>query len=93
MNSTVDFSKKPLEDGLVDSPLKKNLQFTIIYSASSLHAIEVQVLVATISLCDVARLVQRKVFEDANYGIFVTKLLATCWNASHNVLGSTALSS
>ena len=68
MNSTMDFSMKPLEDGVVDSPLKKNVKVSIIYSASSLLATEVQVPNATMSLCDVVRLMQRKVYKDANYG-------------------------
>ena len=55
MNSTMDFSEKPLEDGVVDSPLKKNMKVSIIYSASSLLATEVRVLVATMSLCVVVR--------------------------------------
>ena len=55
MNSTMDFSKKPLEDGVVDSPLKKKVKVSIIYSASSLLATEVRVLVATMSLCVVVR--------------------------------------
>ena len=69
MNSTMDFSMKPLEDGMVDSPLKKNVKVSVIYSASSLLATEVQVLDATMSLCDVIRLMQKKVYEDANYGM------------------------
>ena len=68
MNSTMDFSMKPLEDGVVDSTFKKNMKVSIIYSASSLLATEVQVPDATMLLCDVVRLMQRKVYEDANYG-------------------------
>ena len=69
MNSTMDFSMKPLEDGVVDCPLKKNVKVFVIYSASSLLATEVQVPDATMSLCDVIRLMQKKVYEDANYGM------------------------
>ena len=68
MNSTIDFSMKPLEDGVVDNTLKKNMKVSVIYSASSLLATEVQVPDATMSLCDVVKLMQRKVYEDANYG-------------------------
>ena len=64
----MDFSKKPLEDVVVDSPLKKNVKVFVSYSASSLFATEVQVPDATMSLSDVVRLMQRKVYEDANYG-------------------------
>ena len=66
MNSTMDFSKKPLEDE--DNPLKKNVKVSIVYLASSSLATKVQVPVATMSLCDVVRLMQRKVYKDANYG-------------------------
>ena len=69
MNSTMDFSMKPLEDGVVDSPLKKNVKVSVINLASSLLATEVQVSDATMSLCDVVRLMQRKVYKDANYGM------------------------
>ena len=55
MNSTMDFSKKPLEDGVVDSPLKKSVKVFVIYSASSLLATEVWVLFATMLLCVVVR--------------------------------------
>ena len=68
MNSTMDFYMKPLEDGVVDSPLKKNVKVSVIYSALFLLATKVQVPDATMSLCDVVRLMQRKVYEDANYG-------------------------
>ena len=60
MNSTMDFSKKPLEDGVVDSPLKKNMKDFVIYSASSLLATEVRVLVATMSLFVVVRCCKEK---------------------------------
>ena len=53
---------------MVDSPLKKNVKVSVSYSALSLLATEVQVPDATMSLSDVVRLMQRKVYEDANYG-------------------------
>ena len=68
MNSTMDFSKKPLEDGVVESPLKKNVKVSVNYSASSMLATEVQVPDATMLLSNVVRLMQRKVYKDANYG-------------------------
>ena len=60
MNSTIDFSKKPLEDGVVDSPLKKKVKVFVIYSASSLLATEVPVLVTTMLLCVVVRCCKEK---------------------------------
>ena len=68
MNSTMDIFKKPLEDGMVDSPLKKNMKVSVSYWVSSLLATEVQVPDATMSLSDVVRLMQKKVYKDANYG-------------------------
>ena len=38
VNSIMDFSKKPLEDGVMDSPIEKKMQVTVVYSPSSLHA-------------------------------------------------------
>ena len=38
MNSTMDFSKKQVEDGVVDSPIEKKGKVAVGNSASSLHA-------------------------------------------------------
>ena len=66
MNSTMDFSKKRVEDGVVDSPIEKKGKVAVGNSTSSLHAKERKV--ATMLVSDVVRLMRRKVYEDANYG-------------------------
>ena len=38
MNSTMDFSKKRVEDGVVDSPIEKKGKVAVGNSTSSLHA-------------------------------------------------------
>ena len=75
VNSTMDFSKKRVEDGVVDSPIEKKGKVTVGNSASSLHAKEWKA--ATMSVSDVVRLMRRKVYEDANYGTIGTEVLAT----------------
>ena len=50
----MDFSKKPMEDGMVDSPVEKKVQVAVIYPPSSLHARERKV--ASMSVSDVVRL-------------------------------------
>ena len=60
MNSTMDFCKKSVEDGVVDNPLEKKVEFSVLYSPSSLHGKELKAL--TVSLSDVVRLMQRKVY-------------------------------
>ena len=74
MNSTMDFSKKRVEDGVVDSPIEKKGKVAVGNSASSLHAKERKV--ATMSVSDVVRLMRRKVYEDANYGTIRTEVPA-----------------
>ena len=90
VNLTMDFSKKLVEDGVVDSLVEKKVQVVVIYLPSSLHATELKV--ATKSDSDVVRLMQRKVYEDANYGTLVTEVSATCLNDRHDVRGHVALS-
>ena len=80
---TMDFSKKPVEDGVVDSLVENKVQVAIIYSPSSLHTTELKAM--TMSVFDVVRLMQRKVYEDANYGTLVTEIQATCLNDRHDV--------
>ena len=75
VNSTMDFSKKQVEDGVVDSPIEKKGKVTVGNSAYSLHAKEWKA--ATMSVSDVVRLMRRKVYEDANYGTIGTEVLAT----------------
>ena len=74
MNLTMDFSKKRVEDGVVDSPIEKKGKVAVGNSASSLHAKERKV--ATMSVSDVVRLMRRKVYEDANYGTIRTEVPA-----------------
>ena len=83
VNSTMDFSKKRVEDGVVDSPIEKKVKVAIVYSPSSLHAKERKA--ATLSKSDVVRLMRRKVYEDANYGTIVMKVPATCLNDRHDI--------
>ena len=40
MNSTMDFSKKQVEDGVVDTPIEKKVKVAVGNSALSLHANE-----------------------------------------------------
>ena len=82
VNSTMDFSKKRVEDGVVDSPVEKKVKVTVVYSPLSLHAKERKA--ATLSVSDVVRLMRKKVYEDANYGTIVTEVLATCLNDRHD---------
>ena len=70
VNLTMDFSKKPVDNGIVDSPVVKKVQVAIVYSPSSLHATELKA--ASMLVFDVVRLMQRKVYEDTNYGTLVT---------------------
>ena len=90
MNSTMDFSKKRLEDGVVDSPIEKKGKVAIGNSTSSLHAKERKV--ATMSVSDVVRLMRRKVYEDANYGTIQTEVPAMSLNERQDVGGHGASS-
>ena len=78
VNSTMDFSKKRVEDGVMDSPIEKKVKVAVGNSASSLHANKQKV--ATMSVSDVIRLMRRKVYEDANYGTKGTEVPATGLN-------------
>ena len=78
VNSTMDFSKKRVEDGVVDSPIEKKVKVAVGNSALSVH--EKQQKAATMSVSDVVRLMWRKVYEDANYGTIGTKVSATGLN-------------
>ena len=75
---------------MVDSLVEKKVQVAVVYSPSSLHAKERKA--TTMSISDVVRLMQRKVYEDANYGTLVTEVPATCLNNRHDV-GSHEMSS
>ena len=78
VNSTMDFWKKRVEDGVVDSPIEKKVKVAVGNSASSLHANEQKA--ATMSVSDVVRLMRKKVYEDANYGTKGTEVPATGLN-------------
>ena len=83
VNSTMDFSKKRMEDGVVDSPIEKKVKVAVGNSASSLHAKEWKA--ATMSVSDVVRLMWRKVYEDANYGTIGMEVPATSVNEGQDV--------
>ena len=85
VNSTMDFSKKRLEDGVMDSPIEKKVKVAVKNSASSLHAKERKA--ATMSVSDVVRLMRRKVYEDANYGTIGTEVPATGLNDRQGIGG------
>ena len=85
VNSTMDFSKKRVEDGVVDSPIEKKVKVAVGNSTSSLYTKERKG--ATMSISDVVRLIRRKVYEDANYGTIIMELPATCLNDRQDVGG------
>ena len=90
VNLTMDFSKKRVEDGVVDSPIEKKVKVAVENSASSLHAKEHKA--ATMSVSDVVRLMRRKVYEDANYGTIGTEVPATSLNDRQDIGGHATLS-
>ena len=90
MNSTMDFSKKRVEDGVVDSPIEKKRKVAVENSASSLHAKERKA--ATMSISNVVRLMWRKVYEDANYGTIRMEVPATSLNERQDVWSHAASS-
>ena len=90
VNSTMDFSKKQVEDGVVDSPIEKKVKVAVGNSPSSLHAKEWKV--ATMSVFGVVRLMRRKVYEDANYGTIGTEVPTTGLNDRQDVGGHAASS-
>ena len=77
VNSTMDFSKKQVEDGVVDSPIEKKVKVAV---GCSLVSTCKRAEAATMSVSDVVRLMQRKVYEDANYGTIGTEVPATGLN-------------
>ena len=90
VNLTMDFSKKRVEDGMVDSPIEKKVKVAVGNSALSLHAKVRKA--ATMSVSDVVRLMRRKVYEDANYGTIGTEVPATGLNDREDVGDHAALS-
>ena len=83
VNSTMDFSKKRVEDGVVDSLIEKKVKVAIRNSASCMHAKQRKA--ATMLVSDVVRLMRRKVYEDANYGTIGTEVPATGLNDRQDV--------
>ena len=83
MNSTMDFSKKRVEDGVVDNPIEKKVKVAVGNSALSVHAKQRKA--ATMSISDVVRLMRRKVYEDANYGTIGMEVLASGLNDRQDV--------
>ena len=90
VNSTMDFSKKRVEDGVVDSPIEKKVKVAVGNSTSSLHAKERKA--AMMSVSDVVRLMGRKVYEDANYGTIGTEVPTTSLTDRQDLGGHAALS-
>ena len=85
LNSTMDFSKKRMEDEVVDSVLeRKSEQFPVLDSPSKVSAMDVQA--STSSLSTIVRLMQRKVYGDANYSNSAPEVLATLGKDNHAVL-------
>ena len=85
LNSTMDFSKKRMEDEVVDSVLeRKSEQFSVLDSPSKVSAMDVQA--STSSLSTIVRLMQRKVYGDANYSNAALEVPATLGKDSHAVL-------
>ena len=74
----------------MDSPIEKKVKVAVGNSASSLHANEQKA--AMMSVSDVVRLMQRKVYEDANYGTKGTEVLATGLNDRQDLGGHAASS-
>ena len=90
VNSTMDFSKKRVEDGVVDNPIEKKVKVAVGNSVSSLHAKEWKA--ATMLVSDVVRLMRRKVYEDANFGTIGTEVPATGLNDGQDLGGQAASS-
>ena len=85
LNSTMDFSKKPMEDEVVDSVLeRKSEQFPMLDSPSKVSATDVQA--PPSSLSTIVRLMQRKVYRDANYSNAAPEVSATLGKDNHAVL-------
>jgi hypothetical protein len=85
-NSTMDFSKKPMEDRVVDSPFERKLeQFPVqLDSPSSVSAMDVRA--PSMSLSTIIKLRQRKIYGDANYSTTAPEVPATLPKDSHAVV-------
>ena len=67
LNSTMDFSGKHVEDGVVDSPQEKKSSLPVSYLPSPLHSTEARRLSISPTVSDMGT--QRKLYGDANYAI------------------------
>ena len=67
LNSTMDFSSKHVEDGVVDSPPEKKPRLPVSYSPSPLRSREAHRLSISPTASDIGT--QRKLYGDANYAI------------------------
>ena len=71
LNSTMDFSSKCIEDGVVDNPLEKKPRLPVSCSPSLLRSREVRRLSISPIASDIG--MQRKLYGDANYAILEEK--------------------
>uniref|UniRef100_A0A7I4CWF0 Uncharacterized protein n=1 Tax=Physcomitrium patens TaxID=3218 RepID=A0A7I4CWF0_PHYPA len=90
VNSTMDFSKKLVDDGVVDSPLEKKVQLSDLDRPSTLRATEVEA--PTMSLLTIVRLMQKKVYGDANYDKVLPKVPDYLRDDNHEILRNAAKS-
>ena len=66
LNSTMDFSRKPIEDGVVDSPPERAIgEFSVMEVTRTMSATDV--CPPALPLSPILRLMRRKVYGDANY--------------------------
>ena len=106
VNSTMDFSRKPIDEGVVDSPPDKKKRLSVSCSPSPLRSKDLR----TSSMSPTAsnKGTQRKLYGDANYPtsiaeeksevqvntlretVLVPKCKDTCPSASHGMLLSTS---
>ena len=75
---------------MVDSPIEKKVKVAVGNPVSSLYANEQKATMMSVS--DVVRLMQRKVYEDANYGTKGTEVPATGLNDRQDLGGHVASS-
>ena len=90
VNSTIDFSKKRIDNGVVDSPLEKKVKLFDLDKPSTLRAMEVEA--PTMSLLTIVRLMQKKVYGDANYDRVVPKVPDYLRDDNHEILRNAAKS-
>jgi hypothetical protein len=85
LNSTMDFARKPMVDGVVDSPADRTIEkFPVLQATSTVSATDICASPSTLST--IVRLMQRKVYGDANYSNAAPGVPATLAKDSHAVL-------